>query len=218
MVKDARRLQLKLGDGIWLRLVDVGEALRRRSYEGDDSVVLEVTDDFCPWNEGRYRAGKRRGADRGRRRAAAVGRRSRVRVPRRVLVRAARGSGQSGGARRRSDRASDGALPDVAAAVLPRAVLVAIKVRTCKTLAEFKQAAGAIAEYGGWDDRGRRRAVPALSTRSTTCMRPSTAGARSAAPAPSRSTSRCRAARSRAPGSPSSASIPRTGGRGSSRR
>jgi predicted acetyltransferase len=28
---------------------------------------------------------------------------------------------------------------------------VAIKVRTCKTLAEFKQAAGAIAEYGGWD-------------------------------------------------------------------
>jgi predicted acetyltransferase len=57
MVKDARRLQLKLGDGIWLRLVDVGEALRRRSYEGDDSVVLEVTDDFCSWNEGRYRVG-----------------------------------------------------------------------------------------------------------------------------------------------------------------
>ena len=43
--RDARRLQLKLSDGIWLRLVDVGEALRRRSYEGDDSVVLEVTDD-----------------------------------------------------------------------------------------------------------------------------------------------------------------------------
>jgi predicted acetyltransferase len=57
-VKDARRLQLKLGDGIWLRLVDVGEALRIRSYEGDDSVVLEVTDDFCSWNEGCYRAGK----------------------------------------------------------------------------------------------------------------------------------------------------------------
>jgi predicted acetyltransferase len=58
MVKDARRLQLKLGDGIWLRLVDVGEALRRRSYAGDGSVVLEVTDDFCSWNAGRYRAGK----------------------------------------------------------------------------------------------------------------------------------------------------------------
>jgi predicted acetyltransferase len=57
MVQDARRLQLKLGDGIWLRLVDVEEALRKRSYATDDSVVLGVVDAFCPWNEGRYRAG-----------------------------------------------------------------------------------------------------------------------------------------------------------------
>jgi predicted acetyltransferase len=61
MVKDARRLQLKLADGIWLRLVDVGEALRRRSYAGEGSVVLDVTDDFCSWNEGRYRAGEEAG-------------------------------------------------------------------------------------------------------------------------------------------------------------
>jgi predicted acetyltransferase len=57
MVKDARRLQLKLSDGIWLRLVDVGEALQRRSYADEGSVVVEVMDSFCPWNEGRYRAG-----------------------------------------------------------------------------------------------------------------------------------------------------------------
>lgn len=57
MVKDARRLQLRLGDGLWLRLVDVGEALRRRSYAGDGSVVIEVMDAFCPTNDGRYRAG-----------------------------------------------------------------------------------------------------------------------------------------------------------------
>jgi predicted acetyltransferase len=62
MVKDARRLQLKLADGIWLRLVDVAEALCRRSYDGEGSVVLEVKDDFCPWNEGRYRAGEGAGA------------------------------------------------------------------------------------------------------------------------------------------------------------
>ena len=123
MVKDARRLQLKLGDGIWLRLVDVGEALRRRSYAGEGSVVLEVTDDFCPWNEGRYRAGERRGADGGRSRAAAVGCRSRVRVPRRVLLRAPSGSRPRGGARRRRDRARHGALPTPTAAVLPRTVL-----------------------------------------------------------------------------------------------
>jgi predicted acetyltransferase len=58
MVKDARRLQLKVSDGIWLRLVDVAEALRRRSYAGEGSVVLDVTDEFCSWNEGRYRAGE----------------------------------------------------------------------------------------------------------------------------------------------------------------
>ena len=58
MVQDPRRLQLKLSDGIWLRLVDVGEALRRRSYAGQGSIVLEVTDTFCPWNDGRYRAGE----------------------------------------------------------------------------------------------------------------------------------------------------------------
>ena len=61
MVRDARRLQLKLGDGIWLRLVDVGEALRRRSYAGEGSVALEVTDEFCSWNVGRYRAGEGKG-------------------------------------------------------------------------------------------------------------------------------------------------------------
>src|SRR5206468_374379 len=57
MVQDARRLQLKLADGIWLRLVDVAEALRRRSYAGEGAIVLEVNDDFCPWNTGRYRVG-----------------------------------------------------------------------------------------------------------------------------------------------------------------
>ena len=61
------------------------------------------------------------------------------------------------------------------------AVLVAIKVRTCKTLAEFKQAIGAIAEYGGWeiDDEIAKRFSACF--RSTTCTRPSRAGARSAA-------------------------------------
>ena len=56
-VQDPRSLHLRVGDGLWLRLVDVEAALRARSYAVDDSVVLDVRDDVCPWNAGRYRVG-----------------------------------------------------------------------------------------------------------------------------------------------------------------
>jgi predicted acetyltransferase len=59
-VVDPRRLRLSLIDGLWLRLVDVDVALRARSFAGDDAVVLEVHDAFCPWNNGRYRTGEGR--------------------------------------------------------------------------------------------------------------------------------------------------------------
>jgi predicted acetyltransferase len=42
-------------DMLWVRLVDVGEALSLRAYASDDSVVLEITDGFLPVNEGCYR-------------------------------------------------------------------------------------------------------------------------------------------------------------------
>jgi predicted acetyltransferase len=44
-----------LSDGLWIRLVDVGAALSGRTYAGDASLVLDVRDAFCPWNEGRWR-------------------------------------------------------------------------------------------------------------------------------------------------------------------
>lgn len=56
-VMDARRLAYTVGDGLWLRLVDVDAALRARSYAGDDSVVIDVRDELLPWNAGRYRVG-----------------------------------------------------------------------------------------------------------------------------------------------------------------
>ena len=49
------RLRFALGDGLWVRLVDVEAALAARTYRAGEPVVLEVTDAFCPWNEGRYR-------------------------------------------------------------------------------------------------------------------------------------------------------------------
>jgi predicted acetyltransferase len=45
----------RLGDGLWTRLVDVGAALSARRYAGDGSLVLDVRDEVCPWNEGRWR-------------------------------------------------------------------------------------------------------------------------------------------------------------------
>lgn len=62
MTLDARSLHAHLMDGLWLRLVDVGAALAGRSYAADDEIVIEVRDEFCPWNAGRWRVG--RGAER----------------------------------------------------------------------------------------------------------------------------------------------------------
>jgi predicted acetyltransferase len=56
-VRDPRALELRLGDALWLRLVDLDAALKARSYKPGQSIVLEVTDELCPWNAGRYRVG-----------------------------------------------------------------------------------------------------------------------------------------------------------------
>ncbi|HSO01813.1 MAG TPA: GNAT family N-acetyltransferase, partial [Gaiellaceae bacterium] len=49
-----RRMRMRVGDGLWVRLVDVGAALSARTY-GDGTVVLEVEDAFLPANAGRWR-------------------------------------------------------------------------------------------------------------------------------------------------------------------
>ncbi len=50
-----RRMKMRLGDGLWVRLVDVGAALSARAYAADGAVVFDVRDAFCPWNEGRWK-------------------------------------------------------------------------------------------------------------------------------------------------------------------
>ena len=54
MLADPRRLQRSTRDGMWLRLIDVGAALKLRRYMQSDRLVLEVRDELCPWNEGRF--------------------------------------------------------------------------------------------------------------------------------------------------------------------
>ncbi|MCH0542749.1 GNAT family N-acetyltransferase [Streptomyces sp. MUM 203J] len=55
LVSDIRRCRVVHRDGGYLRLVDVGAALEARTYQTPVDVVLEVADDFCPWNAGRWR-------------------------------------------------------------------------------------------------------------------------------------------------------------------
>ncbi|MBA2949248.1 GNAT family N-acetyltransferase [Streptomyces himalayensis] len=55
LVSDIRRCQVRLRDSLYVRLVDVGAALEARTYQTPVDVVFEVEDDFCPWNQGRWR-------------------------------------------------------------------------------------------------------------------------------------------------------------------
>lgn len=52
-----RLMRFRLTDALWVRLVDVPAALAARTLGAGEAVVFEVADAFCPWNEGRYRAG-----------------------------------------------------------------------------------------------------------------------------------------------------------------
>jgi predicted acetyltransferase len=55
LLAEPRRMGFRVGDGLWVRLVDVSAALAARSYAPGESIVIEVADAFCPWNEGGYR-------------------------------------------------------------------------------------------------------------------------------------------------------------------
>ena len=61
-VRDPRRLHVSIHEGIWLRLVDLEAALRARSFEPGQPVVLEVADELLPANAGRWRVGEETGA------------------------------------------------------------------------------------------------------------------------------------------------------------
>jgi predicted acetyltransferase len=58
LAAEPRRLGMGLGDGLWLRIVDVRTALEGRTYGLDGRaggrIVLELSDDYCPWNAGRW--------------------------------------------------------------------------------------------------------------------------------------------------------------------
>jgi predicted acetyltransferase len=63
LLTEPRRMEYIAGEALWCRLVDVGAALSARAYGAGEPVVLEVADEFCPWNEGRWQVSSE-GADR----------------------------------------------------------------------------------------------------------------------------------------------------------
>jgi predicted acetyltransferase len=54
-VSEPRRLDARLRDALWLRMLDVPAALAARRYATNVDLVIEVTDDMVPDNAGRWR-------------------------------------------------------------------------------------------------------------------------------------------------------------------
>ena len=54
MLMDPRRLQRTVRDGVWLRVVEARAALEQRGYAVAGRLTLEVRDDLCEWNNGRF--------------------------------------------------------------------------------------------------------------------------------------------------------------------
>ena len=55
LLADSRLGLPLLSDGLWIRLVDVGKALSQRRYACPVDLVIEVGDELCPQNQGRWR-------------------------------------------------------------------------------------------------------------------------------------------------------------------
>jgi predicted acetyltransferase len=55
MLADPRRATPTLLDSLWVRLVRLDEAVQARCLSTEVDVVVEVADERCPWNAGRWR-------------------------------------------------------------------------------------------------------------------------------------------------------------------
>jgi predicted acetyltransferase len=104
-----RRMRYRMGDALWVRLVDVRKALSGRRYSDDGAIVFDVTDDFCPWNEGVWKleGGEARRSDDDpdlRLTVQSLGAAFLGGIPFAALARAGRAEELKGGALARADR------------------------------------------------------------------------------------------------------------------
>lgn len=50
LLAEPRRARYTMHDALWVRIVDVESALAARSYSSRESLVLDIEDVMCPWN------------------------------------------------------------------------------------------------------------------------------------------------------------------------
>lgn len=55
LLSEPRRGHCSLYDALWVRIIEVESALGARAYSSRESLVFEIEDTMCPWNNGRYR-------------------------------------------------------------------------------------------------------------------------------------------------------------------
>jgi predicted acetyltransferase len=55
LLASPRRARYRMGDALWVRIVDLPAALSGRGYGEGGPLVLEVRDAICHWNDGRWR-------------------------------------------------------------------------------------------------------------------------------------------------------------------
>ncbi len=55
LLAEPRHLNAGWLDELWVRVVNVGRALTARAYAAPADLVIEVVDEVCPWNAGRWR-------------------------------------------------------------------------------------------------------------------------------------------------------------------
>jgi predicted acetyltransferase len=55
LLANPRRAQYRIGDALWIRIVDLPAALSGRAYGEGGPLVLEVRDAICDWNEGHWK-------------------------------------------------------------------------------------------------------------------------------------------------------------------
>jgi predicted acetyltransferase len=55
LAKEPKRLRMRVGDGLWLRILDVARALGARSYAAEGELAFDLQDKLVPENEGAWR-------------------------------------------------------------------------------------------------------------------------------------------------------------------